>query len=193
MKKIAVFCGSSLGKNPLYAPAAYDLGLLLAENKIKLIYGGARVGLMGKLANGALSAGGEVVGVLPRFLQKKEIAHSGLTKLILVESMHDRKTMMNDICEGVIALPGGYGTLEEFFEMLTWAQLGLHHKPIGILNIGGYYDHLLKLVDHMVEEGLLKPVYRSMLLVASNGKELLEKMKNYKAPQVQKWISEKTL
>ena len=158
-----------------------------------MIYGGANVGLMGAVADGVLNAGGEAIGVLPNFLRSKEIAHLCLTELIFVESMHERKTKMNDLCEGVIALPGGFGTLEELFEMLTWAQLGLHKKPIAILNINGFYDSLIELTQTMVEKGLLKDVNQKMLLVSDNIDDLLNQMKNYTAPTVGKWIEKKQL
>ncbi|GEN70556.1 LOG family protein [Chryseobacterium lathyri] len=189
MKSITVFCGSSFGTDDIFKEQAFLLGQTLAHQHIQLIYGGADVGLMGAVADGALNEKGEVVGVLPHFLQSKEIAHKKLTELILVETMHERKTKMNDLCDGVIVLPGGYGTLEEFFEMITWAQLGLHKKPIGILNIDGFYDDLIKLVQTMVDKGFLKLVNRDMLLISGNIDELLEKMKNYQAPTVGKWIS----
>jgi uncharacterized protein (TIGR00730 family) len=193
MKRITVFCGSSSGTNSEFTRQAKLLGTKLAERDIALVYGGAKVGLMGALANAALNAGGQVFGVIPHFLRKKEVAHERLTKLILVESMHDRKTMMNDHSDGVIAMPGGFGTLEELFEMLTWAQLGLHEKPIGILNIEGYFDHLISLLQHMVDQGLLKKVNQEMLLVDDKIDGLLDKMENYVAPQVSKWISDKFL
>lgn len=161
----------------------------MAKQNIQLIYGGANVGLMGAVADGVLQEGGKAIGVLPHFLQSKEIAHQDLTELILVETMHERKTKMNDLCDGVIVLPGGYGTLEEFFEMITWAQLGLHKKPIAILNINGFYDDLIKLVQNMVDKGFLKQINQEMLLVSDSIDELLEKMKNYRAPSVGKWIS----
>lgn len=189
MKSITVFCGSSFGSDNIYKEQATLLGQTLAEQGIQLIYGGADVGLMGAVADGALNAGGKVIGVLPHFLQSKEIAHKQLTELILVESMHERKTKMNDLCDGVIALPGGYGTLEEFFEMITWAQLGLHQKPIGILNIDGFYDDLIRMVQTMVNKGFLKQVNHDMLLISDRIEELLEMMKNYQAPTVGKWIS----
>lgn len=189
MKNITVFCGSSFGSDEIYKEQAALLGRTLAQQNIQLIYGGADVGLMGAVADGALQAGGKVIGVLPHFLQSKEIAHKNLTELILVESMHERKTKMNELCDGVIVLPGGYGTLEEFFEMITWAQLGLHQKPIAVLNIDGFYDDLIKLVQTMVDKGFLKQVNRDMLLISDTIDELLEKMKNYKAPTVGKWIS----
>ncbi len=189
MKSITVFCGSSFGSEDIYKEQAFLLGKTLAKNNIQLIYGGANVGLMGAVADGALQSGGKVVGVLPYFLQSKEIAHKQLTELILVETMHERKTKMNELCDGVIVLPGGYGTLEEFFEMITWAQLGLHQKPIGILNIDGFYDDLINLVQNMVEKGFLKQINRDMLLISNDIGNLLEKMKNYEAPTVGKWIS----
>ncbi|MBP2619335.1 TIGR00730 family Rossman fold protein [Chryseobacterium jejuense] len=189
MKNITVFCGSSFGSDKIYEEQAFLLGQALAKQGIQLIYGGSETGLMGTIANGALSENGKVTGVLPQFLKSKEIAHKNLTELILVETMHERKTRMNDLCDGVIVLPGGYGTLEEFFEMITWAQLGLHKKPIGILNIDGFYNDLINLVENMVNKGFLKAVNRDMLLISDNIDELLEKMRNYKAPTVGKWIS----
>ncbi len=189
MNSITVFCGSSFGSDDVYKEQAALLGRTLAKQNIQLIYGGANVGLMGAVADGALNEGGKVVGVIPHFLQSKEIAHNQLTELILVETMHERKTRMNDLCDGVIVLPGGYGTLEEFFEMITWAQLGLHKKPIGILNIDGFYDDLIKLVQTMVDKGFLKQINREMLLISNTIDELLEMMRNYQAPTVGKWIS----
>ena len=189
MKSITVFCGSSFGTDDIFKEQAFLLGQTLAKQDIQLIYGGADVGLMGAVADGALNEKGKVVGVLPHFLQSKEITHKNLTELILVETMHERKTKMNDLCDGVIVLPGGYGTLEEFFEMITWAQLGLHKKPIGILNIDGFYDDLIKLVQTMVDKEFLKQVNRDMLLMSGNINELLEKMRSYQAPTVGKWIS----
>ncbi|MGE6394913.1 TIGR00730 family Rossman fold protein [Chryseobacterium scophthalmum] len=189
MKSITVFCGSSFGSDEIYKEQANLLGQTLAKQNIQLIYGGANVGLMGAVADGVLKKGGKAIGVLPHFLQSKEIAHQNLTELILVETMHERKTKMNDLCDGVIVLPGGYGTLEEFFEMITWAQLGLHKKPIAILNIDGFYDDLIKLVQTMVDKGFLKQINQEMLLVSDSIDELLEKMRNYQAPTVGKWIS----
>jgi uncharacterized protein (TIGR00730 family) len=169
---------------------AYLVGKTLAEKGIRLVYGGANVGLMGAVADGALEAGGEVIGVLPDFLRAKEIAHRRLTELILVETMHERKTKMNELCDGVIALPGGYGTLEELFEMITWAQLGLHQKPIALLNTNGYYDHLVKLLQHMTGEGLLKAENQRMLLTGTDILQVLEQMRQYTPPLVGKWITE---
>jgi uncharacterized protein (TIGR00730 family) len=193
MKRITVFCGSSFGTEAIYTEQATLLGKTFAKEKIELVYGGANVGLMGAVADGVLNNGGKAIGVLPNFLRSKEIAHLGLTELILVESMHERKTKMNDLCDGVIALPGGFGTLEELFEMLTWAQLGLHKKPIAILNINGFYDSLIELTKTMVEKGLLKEANQKMLLVSDNIDDLLNQMKNYASPTVGKWIDKEKL
>ncbi len=189
MKRITVFCGSSSGLDDLYKDQAYALGATLAELRLGVVYGGAKVGLMGAVASGALKNGGEVIGVLPYFLQSKEIAHENLTKLILVDTMHERKMKMHELSDGIIALPGGYGTLEELFEMLTWAQLGLHRKPAALLNIGGYFDPLMDMVNTMVKKGFLKKENRDMLLVSDNPESLLFEMENYRAPVVPKWIS----
>ncbi|AQX02853.1 LOG family protein [Elizabethkingia anophelis] len=193
IKRITVFCGSSFGTEAVYEKQAYELGKILAQNTIGLVYGGANVGLMGAVADGVIENGGEAIGVLPHFLEGKEIAHENLTELILVDTMHERKTKMNELSDGVITLPGGYGTLEEFFEMLTWAQLGLHQKPIGILNINGFYDELLAFVQTMVNKGFLKSVNQDMLLVDDSIAGLLNKMRNYKAPEVSKWIKKEEL
>ena len=193
MKRITVFCGSSFGTETIYAKQATLLGETFAKENIELVFGGANVGLMGALADGVLNNGGKAIGVLPNFLRSKEIAHLGLTELILAESMHERKTKMNDLCDGVIALPGGFGTLEELFEMLTWAQLGLHKKPIAILNINGFYDSLIELTNTMVEKGLLKGANQKMLLVSDNIDDLLNQMKNYTPPTVGKWIDKEKL
>ncbi|HFK5535031.1 TPA: TIGR00730 family Rossman fold protein [Elizabethkingia anophelis] len=161
---------------------------LLAKQNIGLVYGGANVGLMGAVANGVIENGGEAIGVLPYFLKGKEIAHQNLTELILVDTMHERKAKMNELSDGVITLPGGFGTLEELFEMITWAQLGLHQKPIGVLNINGFYTELLAFVQTMVSKGFLKEINKEMLLTSDSTDELLNMMKNYKAPEVNKWI-----
>ncbi len=190
MKRITVFCGSSSGNNGNYQSQAALLGKTLAGKNIELVYGGAKVGLMGTIADSVLKHKGIVVGVLPKFLKSKEIAHDRLTELILVESMHERKTKMHELSDGVIALPGGFGTMEELFEMLTWAQLGLHKKPIGILNIDGFYDPLINLLENMVEKGLLKQINRGMLIISDNIDTLLFEMENYIAPHVPKWIDQ---
>ncbi len=191
MKNICVFCASSMGSNPVYKESAYQLGKIFANQKIRLIYGGGNVGLMGVIADSILENGGEVYGVIPDLLMKKEVGHPNLTKLFVVETMHERKTKMFELSDGIIALPGGFGTLEELTEVLTWAQLGMHKKPIGILNINGYYSKLLDLFDHMVSEKLLKKENREMLLVSENPMELLELMENYKAPFTDKWLDKK--
>lgn len=188
MKHIAVFCGSSTGTENIYLEQAILLGETLAKNDIQLIYGGAKVGLMGAVANGALNKEGEVTGVIPDFLLKKELAHPGITKLHVVETMHQRKTLMHDLSDGFIALPGGFGTMEELFEITTWAQLGLHKKPIGLLNTNGFYNHLKLMMDQMVISGFLKEIYSDMLLIDENIDGLLKQMKNYTAPSVGKWI-----
>jgi uncharacterized protein (TIGR00730 family) len=188
MKRITVFCGSSFGKDEIYEKQAYKLGQILADRSIGLVYGGANVGLMSAVANGCLSKGGEVTGVLPRFIKDKGIAHKNLTQLILVETMHERKTKMDELSDGVIALPGGFGTLEEFFEVLTWGQLGLHKKPVGILNINGFYDPLKDLTGKMVEKGFLKEANSKMLLISDDIEKLLDQMENYVPSTVDKWI-----
>ena len=188
MKSIAVFCGSSSGKEEIFCQQAFELGKTLANEQITLIYGGANVGLMGAVANGTLENNGKVIGVLPHFLQNKEIGHPHLTGLILVDNMHQRKTKMYELSEGVIMLPGGFGTFEEFFEMLTWAQLGLHSKPIGILNTAGFYDDLLQMINTMVAKGFVKSIHKDMVLEDKDIPTLLKKMKNYTAPKQGKWI-----
>jgi uncharacterized protein (TIGR00730 family) len=192
MKNIAVFCGSSEGYDESYREMAYTLGSMLADKGIGLIYGGGRIGLMGAVADGALSNGGRVTGVIPGFLQTKEIGHEGLTEMIVVDTMHQRKLKMNDLCDGVITLPGGWGTMEEFFEMLTWGQLGLHTKPIGVLNINGYYDSLSALCNIMVQEGFLQECTRNMLLISQSIDELLDMMYNYTPPELPKYIDKQT-
>jgi uncharacterized protein (TIGR00730 family) len=190
MKSITIFCGSSDGSEDIYRSQAISLGKTLAQRNIQIVYGGAKVGLMGAVADAALDEGGAVTGVLPRFLRTREIAHEGLSELIMVDSMHERKTKMQELSDGFIALPGGFGTLEELFEILTWAQLGLHKKPVGLLNVEGFYDHLQHLLNKMVAKGFLKEVNYSMLLVDKDIPELLEKMNRYRAPVVGKWITE---
>lgn len=188
MKRIAVYCASSSGADTRFKETAIQLGAELAKQGIELVYGGAKVGLMGAVADGTLNNGGQVIGVLPHFLAEKELAHEGLTELILVDTMHERKAKMADLCDGFITLPGGFGTMEELFEVLTWAQLGLHHKPIAILNIGGYYDSLITFVETMIAGGLLKEEYRKMLLVSDNIQDVLQQMKEYEAPVNDKWF-----
>ncbi|KGE14798.1 TIGR00730 family Rossman fold protein [Sphingobacterium deserti] len=188
LKSIVVFCASSYGNTTVYREQAAHVGKVFAERGIQLVYGGGKVGLMGTVANAALDAGGSVIGVIPHFLNSKEREHTGVTKLITVETMHDRKRIMNEHADGVIALPGGFGTLEELFEMITWAQLGLHKKPVGLLNTNGFYTNLIKFIDHMVDEGLLRTENRAMLLVGETIEELLGKMESHEPPTVTKWI-----
>ncbi len=188
MKYVCVFCGSSMGLRPAYKLAAQAMGETLAGRGIGLVYGGGNVGLMGVVADATLAAGGEVIGVIPEFLVAKEIAHTGLTKLHVVSSMHERKALMAELSDAFVALPGGYGTLEEFCEILTWSQLGLHHKPQGLLNIEGYYQPLLRLFDQAVTEQFLKPELRSLVLEAPDPEQLLDLMANYRPQTVDKWI-----
>jgi uncharacterized protein (TIGR00730 family) len=187
---ITVFCGSSAGSESIFAEKAFALGQKMARENITLIYGGAKVGLMGAVADGCLQSGGKAIGVLPHFLSSKEIAHSHLTELILVSTMHERKTKMHELSDGFIALPGGFGTFEELFEILTWAQLGLHKKPIGLLNINDFYSPLLDMIDNMVAKELLKPINRDMLIVENEMDALFQKMRSYEAPLVPKWIKD---
>lgn len=188
MKRITVFCGSNFGTDEIYEKQAFRLGEILADRKIGLVYGGANVGLMNAVANGSLSRGGEVTGVLPVFIKDKGIDHKNLTELIIVNTMHERKTKMNELSDGVIALPGGFGTLEEFFEILTWGQLGLHRKPVGLLNVNGFYDSLKILAQTMVDKGFLKEGNRKMLLISDDIEKLIDQMESYIAPAIDKWI-----
>ena len=192
MKHIAVFCGSSDGYNDSYREQAYQAGIALAEKGIHIIYGAARIGIMGAIADGVLNGGGKVTGVIPHFLQTKEIVHDGLTELIVVNTMHERKLKMYELCQGVLILPGGWGTMEELFEMLTWGQLGMHEKPIGILNINGYYDALNAFNSTMVQEGFLDECTRSILMYSDSLEELLAKMETYTAPELPKLINKQT-
>ena len=174
IQSVSVFCGSRSGNNPIFASAAFHLGTLLAKEKIKLIYGAGNIGLMGVIADACLAANGHVIGVIPTKLVEKEVAHKGLSELFVVDSMHERKALMASKSEAFIALPGGFGTCDELFEILTWAQLGIHHNPIGILNTEGFFDPLLAWIDQMIEQGFVKPKFRQLLLVATKPEELLE-------------------
>jgi uncharacterized protein (TIGR00730 family) len=180
LKRICVFCGSSVGTRPAYATAARELGRTLAERGLGIVFGGGKVGLMGVLADAALAAGGEAIGVIPEALVAREIAHNGLTKLHVVRSMHERKTLMADLADAFIALPGGYGTFEEFFEAVTWTQLGIHKKPCGLLNVDGYYDALLALLDRAVGEGFVRAANRSLVLDAPDVSGLLDKLESFR-------------
>ena len=188
MKRICVFAGSSPGSRKAYLAAAQELGRALVRRQIGLVYGGARVGLMGALADAVLAAHGHVTGVIPEALAVKEVAHEGLSDLRVVTSMHERKALMADLSDGFIAIPGGWGTLEEFFEVLTWAQLGLHQKPCGLLNVEGFYDGLLSFLDHAIDERFVKPENRSMVIVATSSDALLERFDEYVPSEVEKWI-----
>ncbi len=188
MKRICVFTGSSPGARAEYADAARALGRELARRDLTLVFGGSKVGLMGEVADSVLGAGGHVIGVIPQVLVEKEVAHGELDELRVVDSMHERKAMMADLADGFVALPGGLGTLEETFEVLTWAQLGMHDKPCGLLNVRGYYDGLIRFLDYSVAERFVKQTHRSMLLVAQSPGSLLDRFGGYRAPQVTKWI-----
>ena len=189
MNHICIFCGSNPGASPDYAAAARALGNLLARRGITLVYGGGNVGLMGIIADAALAAGGEVIGVIPDFLLRKEVGHSGLTRMEIVQTMHERKQKMAELSSGFIALPGGMGTLEEMCEILTWGQLGLHHKPFGLLDTAGYYQPLIRMFDQMVAERFLHSQNREMVLTASEPEALLALMEQYQVPDVEKWLN----
>jgi uncharacterized protein (TIGR00730 family) len=192
MKRICVFCGSSPGSRPEYRAAAEELGAELVRRKIGLVYGGGNVGLMGVLADAVLKAGGEVQGVIPEHLMAREIGHDGLTKLHVVRSMHERKALMADLSDAFVALPGGFGTLEEFCEVVTWTQLGLHAKPCGILNVFGYYSPLLAMLDHAVQERFLKPENRALVPARELPSELLQALEEWRPVRVEKWLDRET-
>ena len=189
MKRICVFCGSNYGVKPIYIEVAKELGRLLADKGIGLVYGGGNVGLMGEIANSVLAHKGEVIGVMPKSLVDKEIAHKGLTKLHVVKTMHERKAMMAELSCAFIALPGGFGTFEEFFEVVTWSQLGLHKKACGVLNVEGFYDSLLTLIHNAVTEGFIRPENATFVLSDDKPFSLLEKFENWEPVFVDKWIS----
>ena len=189
LKRICVFCGSSAGSRPAYAATAVSLAQQLAARKIGVVYGGSRVGLMGLLADAALAAGGQVIGVIPRALVAKEVAHTGLSDLRVVESMHARKALMADLSDAFIALPGGFGTLDEFCEILTWTQLGLQRGPCGLLNVEGYYDRLLDMFDHAEAERFIQPEHRRMVIAEDNPESLIARLlESDGKPMVEKWI-----
>ncbi len=188
MKRICVYCGSSPGKLPQYRHAARTLGHELAARGIALVYGGASIGVMGTIADAVLAKGGEVSGVIPAVLSTREITHRGLNELFVVNSMHERKAKMAELSDGFIALPGGWGTIEEIFEMLTWAQLGLHEKPCGLLNISSYYDHLFAFLEHAIDQRFVQQEFRPMIMMEQSASTLLDRFENYSAPHVKKWI-----
>ena len=188
MKRICVFCGSSNGNNPAYAEAAQAMGALIAGRGLGLVYGGGNVGLMGIIADAVIEHGGEVIGVIPHALADREIAHAGITQLHVVDSMHTRKAMMADLADGFVAMPGGVGTFEEFFEVVTWTQLGVHRKPCGLFNVSAFYTPLVAFIDQAVSEGFLKPVHRAMIVVDDDPARLLDTLMTVELPDVPKWI-----
>ncbi|MEO8793993.1 MAG: TIGR00730 family Rossman fold protein [Daejeonella sp.] len=193
MKSICVFCGANFNGDPVLLKAVNDLADAMVSRKIRLVFGGGRVGVMGLMADAVLKRGGEAVGVIPQFLMDKEVGHTGLTELIITENMHQRKQKMADISDGVITLPGGFGTLEEFFEVLTWLQLGLHQNPIGLLNVDGFYDPLLMQMDMMVERKFLKPLNRELVLDHSQPNELINLMSGFSARPDEVWFKDRNL
>ena len=188
MQRICVYCGSNPGSRAIYAEAARDLADVLVRHDLELVYGGAAKGIMGVIADEVLSLGGKVHGVIPKLLEEKEIAHAGLTRLHVVGSMHERKSMMAALSDGFIAMPGGYGTLEEIIEIVTWGQLRFHDKPCGVLNVDGYFDSLLAYLDHAQREGFLKPDNRRMLLSNGDAAALVREFERYTAPKIEKWV-----
>ncbi len=189
LDKICVFCGSSDGNDLAITDAAIKLGEIFAEREITLVYGAAKIGVMGTIAKSLLDNNGKVIGIIPNFLKKKEVVHLGLTELITTQNMHERKLKMQQESDGFIALPGGMGTLEELFEIITWLQLGLHQKPIGLLNINGFYNDLIKMLETMVRKGFLSMDNYNLLLVDSNPNQLLKKMEEFRTPQLPKWLN----
>jgi len=190
MDRICVYCGSSEGRDTAYVEAARALGRTLAERGIDLVYGGGHVGLMGAVADATLDAGGDVYGVMPQALVDREIAHEGVTELVVVDSMHERKARMADLADGFVALPGGFGTLEELMEVLTWAQLGFHRDPCGLLDVGGYYASLVEFFDHQVEEGFVSADHRRMVVVTADAEVLLDRFADYEPPAVKQFITD---
>lgn len=188
MKRVCVYCGSSTGNQAAYREAAVAMGSILAARGIGLVYGGGNVGLMGVIADAVLAGGGDVIGVIPRSLADREIAHTGVTDLRVVDSMHTRKAMMADLSDAFIAMPGGVGTLEEFFEAVTWTQLGVHRKPCGLLNAGGFYNALAAFIDQAVTDGFIKPIHRAAIVVDDNPERLLNTLATIDLPDVPKWI-----
>ncbi len=187
-RRLAVFCGSSDGVSDAYRGAARRFGAALAERGIDLVYGGGRVGLMGEVADGALEAGARVYGVIPERLRAKEVGHSGLTELFVVDSMHARKQVMSAMADGFVVLPGGFGTLDEAFEAVTWTQLGYHRKPVGLLDVAGYFEHLMRFLEHAASEGFVRPVHRELLLCESEPGRLLQRMARVELPEFHRWI-----
>lgn len=193
MQSICVFCGANYNGDPTLMEAIEQLAETMTAQHISLVFGGGKVGVMGLLANAVIKRNGKAIGVIPQFLMDKEVGHTGLTELHIVESMHQRKQLMNDLCDGIIMLPGGFGTLEEFFEVLTWLQLGLHHHPVGILNVNGYYDFLLKQMDVMVEQRFLKQANRELVITSADPIELVKLMNDFKAEPNDIWFRDRNL
>lgn len=193
MKSISVFCGANFNGDPVLKQAVEQLAQVMAAKQIALVFGGGKVGVMGLLADAMIANNGKTIGVIPQFLMDKEVGHTGLTELHIVENMHQRKQMMNDLCEGIIMLPGGFGTLEEFFEVLTWLQLGLHNNPIGVLNVNGFYDLLLKQMDVMVEQRFLKQANRDLVITSADPVELINLMENFTAKPDEVWFKDRNL
>ncbi len=193
MKAICVFCGANFNGDEKLKTAIDELAEIMVNRNISLVFGGGKVGVMGLIADAILQRGGKAIGVIPTFLMDKEVGHTGLTKMHVVENMHQRKQLMNELCDGIITLPGGFGTLEEFFEVLTWLQLGLHNKPIGLLNIGGFYDFLLKQMDVMVANRFLKPINRQLIISSSNPLDLVNLMENFNASPDEVWFKDQNL
>lgn len=188
MNRICVFCGSNEGANPIFTAAAVEVGEFLVKRDIELVFGGGRVGLMGKIADTVLANGGRVIGVIPESLAQKEVAHAGLTELHVVESMHQRKALMAELSDGFIAMPGGFGTFEEFCEIITWSQLGFHTKPCGLLNSAGFYDDLIRMFDKAAAEEFVRPVHRELVLASGEIETLFELMEKFRPPKLEKWI-----
>jgi uncharacterized protein (TIGR00730 family) len=193
MKSICVFCGANFNGDPALKQAVELLAEVMVSRDIALVFGGGKVGVMGLMADAILDRGGKAIGVIPGFLMDKEVGHTGLTQMHVVENMHQRKQLMNDLCDGIITLPGGFGTLEEFFEVLTWLQLGLHNKPIGVLNVNGFYDFLLKQMDVMVEQRFLKPTNRELVLTSADPIELVNLMSGFDAKPDEVWFKDRNL
>ena len=189
LRSLCVFCGSSPGVRPDYVQAAEGFGRLLAQRNIELVFGGGSVGMMGAVARSTLAAGGRATGVIPRALLRKEIAQTGLSHMHVVESMHERKALMAKLSDGFVALPGGFGTLEEFFEVLTWAQLGFHRKPVALLDVAGFYAPMITLLEHMSAEGFVRPSQLRLVMTETNAEKLLARIENYEAPETEHWIA----
>ncbi|HQU84895.1 MAG TPA: TIGR00730 family Rossman fold protein [Pyrinomonadaceae bacterium] len=192
MKRICVFCGSNPGIDPIYLETAEKVGKFLGENGIELVFGGGRVGLMGRIADTVMANGGKVIGIIPKGLSDREVAHQGLTELKIVGSMHERKALMAELSDGFIALPGGVGTFEEFCEIVTWAQLGIHEKPCALMNVGGFYNAFIAMFDHSMNQGFIRPQHRELVLVDDKIEELYEKMRNFRPPTIEKWLDKES-